>query len=237
MQLACPEGKIELPIDLWKCKLTGQLCPLQAFIDTEHWTTFHEHCLAPQERQQGIRQAISTGQYHGFHHVLGRYLCPMCKPSRRGRWHHAYHYPWELHPLERFVPYDSEELRLQLLQRDVSITAQSAPLCGNCLNTVLDTLELPSLDAQLQHRGYGEPMNEDEPLSFHMYRSVIERESGNKAQEGECAWCEATFAWNESGECIYYDIHSVTSPTGDRGGFRLCELCGERFARLFEIRD
>jgi hypothetical protein len=80
-------------------------------------------------------------------------------------------------------------------------------------------------------------MNANEDMVFRMYRSVIEKASGNDFREGNCAWCGATFNWNDRGESVYYDVHGITSITGERPPFRLCESCGDRFADLFGIDD
>ena len=69
-QVDCPEGHIKLPIDLWHCKITRTACPIQAQIDTESWAKFHRHCLAGTERQHGIKAAITSGEYNGFHHMF-----------------------------------------------------------------------------------------------------------------------------------------------------------------------
>jgi hypothetical protein len=149
-----------------------------------------------------------------------------------------YHYEWNLYWVKDFVPYDSiDVLRRELIEHGISTAAMMSAICRSCLDDVLAQLGLPSMDTQLQRRGYGEPMNEDEPISFQMYRSIIERASGNDPMKGACGWCGGVFGWNASGESIWYDIHSVSSPTGEREGFRLCEACGERFAFLFEIKD
>lgn len=232
----CPEGKIKLPIDLWYCKITDKSCPLQASINTEKWDEFHKYCLAPKERQEGIGQAITSERYKGFHHMPGRYLCPTCKPSRKGNWDRAYHFPWELEPLEVYVPYNEEELRLEIIKHGIPSSAQFGALCRNCLNDILTRLGLPSVELQnSQPKGYGEPLNENGPIFFHMYRSVIERQSGSSQIEGTCSWCEREFSWNKDSESIVYDIYWMPSQSGKSNSFRLCEFCGDKLARLFRV--
>ena len=231
----CPEGKIKLPVDLWYCKLTLKACPLQASIDTENWDSFNRYCLASKERQDGIRQIIISGKYTGFHHMVGRFLCPTCKLNDGDNWR-SYHYPWQLEPLETYVPYDEETLRLEIIKHNIPASAQFGFLCRNCLNDLLNRLGLPSVDQQSNHNeGYGEPLNEGQPLSFRLNMSVRERHSGANPIEGNCSWCAGKFIWNITGESICYDILYIEGAGRPNDGFRLCEQCGDRFKKLFGL--
>lgn len=237
-QINCPEGRIELPIDIWYCKLIDKPCPIQASIDTDDWAMFEEHCLAAPERQTGIRGAITNGEYGGFHHLPGRYLCPTCKPSRGGRWDRAYHYREDLMPLQPFVSHDDRTLRIAMMKQKIPLEALAGALCRSCIDDVLERLELPSVAEQRERRsGYGEPMNEDQPVQFNLFRSIRERVGGAELPSGSCGWCERGYAWNSDGDCVYYDAHSVKIAAGEVDGFRLCETCGEKLAALLEVPD
>lgn len=234
--LNCPHGMIKLPIDLWYCRLFNQACPVQASINTQNWEQFHGQCLAAPDRQGGIRQAIESGKYTGFHHMPGRYLCPTCK-SRKDSWR-AYHYPWELQPLSLFVPYDEETLRLEIIRCNIPGAAQFSYLCEKCLNEILAKLGLASSDEQMkEHRGYGEPVNQGEPVSFRTYRSVKERQEGGSPIEGACSWCGSGFDWNDKGESMCYDFFPPSTTRTGRWSFRLCEKCGDRLLGLLEVSD
>lgn len=231
----CPEAKIELPIDLWYCKLKDQACPIQGIINTDSWVTFNEHCLAPNDRREGIQESISSGRYTGFHHIPGRYLCPMCKPSRKGNWERAYHYPENLQHLQLFVPYDEETLRTKIIKKNIPSVAQFGRLCRKCLNDILYRLGLPSVDEQEnQYHGYGEPLNEFKSISFKAYLSIRERIGGGELCEDTCSWCGNGFYWNEQGESLRYDIY-LESKDHSSKSFVLCQQCGNKFRELFHI--
>lgn len=233
----CPEGTLELPIDIWHCKLTGTACPIQAEIDPGDWASFHSHCLASSERQAGIQQAIETGKYDGFHHMPGKWLCPTCKPARSGNPNRQYHFEWELLPLRPFVPYEEHRLRIELLKRHIPMTALSGHLCRDCLDDILRRLDLATTKDYFDQPGYGEPMNEGEPVSFHIYRSIREQATGAPVFEGTCGWCGEPFSWNETGDCICIDVHTVTIASGKTNEFRLCGRCGQQLAELFGVED
>jgi len=238
-QLNCPEGKVELPIDIWYCKIIDKLCPIQAWIDTEHWEVFDEKCIAQEPRKSGVKRAITTEQYRGFHHILGQYLCPLCRPSRTGSHNRRYHYPWQLFLLRDYVPVADDDLNLELVRNGLSTAPLYSAICRTCLNEVLAKLAFPSLEEQERSRsgGYGEPMNNGESISFHMVRSVIEDESGRAPIPGRCDWCLSEFGLDQRGDCIFYDVVDISSVAGAGSGFRLCSGCGERFAGLFIIAD
>ncbi|MEH6577699.1 MAG: hypothetical protein V7731_11550 [Amphritea sp.] len=48
----CPEGAIKLPIDMWCCKLTGEICSLQANIRINDKQTFLNGCHAQDSRKE-----------------------------------------------------------------------------------------------------------------------------------------------------------------------------------------
>src|SRR5262245_54534374 len=50
----CPEAAIKLPIDLWVCKLLGELCPTQGQVLLGEPDKFRQHCLAEPTRQEEI---------------------------------------------------------------------------------------------------------------------------------------------------------------------------------------
>jgi len=144
----CPWGTIRLPIDLWYCKLTDDVCPIQADINTGEWEQFHKFCRAWPERQQEIRQTIETGRYDGRHHAVGKYYCPRCSDKLKGKESQlkALHYEWELEDLRLYVLYDERTLRVELLKRHIPLYVASSSLCRNCLNEVLSKLGLPTIE-------------------------------------------------------------------------------------------
>jgi hypothetical protein len=92
-------------------------------------------CLLGEERKEGIFRAISEGEYGGFHHVRGRYLCVRCADEKGSDRPFSYHYPWELSSLEDFTPFDPrrdviEKLKILMrarIPRSAILNALCAP--------------------------------------------------------------------------------------------------------------
>lgn len=130
----CPEGAIRLPIDLWVCKLTDDLCPLQAQVLVNEREEFIRHCVAPPTRKEEILRTVALGKYDGFHHVPGRFLYPACEQeAKKGSF--KYHYPWELTFLETCCPSfllerDWPELLRRLDRKNISLSMLSNALCA-----------------------------------------------------------------------------------------------------------
>jgi hypothetical protein len=129
--LNCPEGAIELSVDLWVCKLTKDQCPIQAQVFLKDRNSFLQGCLAPQDRKEQIFDSAVRGTYDGFHHVTGRFLCVSCE--RRQEDELQYHYPWELTHLDAYKSFDFErdwlEIRARLKDKHFGLTLVSTALC------------------------------------------------------------------------------------------------------------
>lgn len=134
----CPEGFIELPIDLWKCKLNKKICPLQAKIFIKDKVEFMVGCLAPGGRKKAIFETIKDSRYEGFHHMPGRYKCPLCV----GREYSKYHYPWELTPLSEFFDVHSTEFRIAYIKKGIDLAGYAHSLCPDCFRTVVSKIDL-----------------------------------------------------------------------------------------------
>jgi len=104
----CPEAFIKRPIDLWACKIAKQTCPIQAQVFLDEPEKFFAGCLVDEPRKQAVFNTVSQGDYRGFHHVRGRYLCPRCEEVRGNESAKSYHYPWELALLEAFSDFDPD---------------------------------------------------------------------------------------------------------------------------------
>lgn len=128
----CPEGAIKLPIDLWICKLVNQTCPIQAQVFLDEPERFFSGCLAPPQRQRQIFDTVAKGEYDGFHHVPGRYLCVCCEHD--GKRTASYHYPWEVAAIEAYSPFVLERdwpgVRSKLKDRGLGLSVVSTALCA-----------------------------------------------------------------------------------------------------------
>lgn len=92
----CPEVYIQLPNDVWKCKITREDCGIQAQVPINNKKKFFVWCNASEERKEKIFNTIKTGKYNGFHHIPGRLLCVQCAEDKWKKRNQHYHYPWEL---------------------------------------------------------------------------------------------------------------------------------------------
>ncbi len=133
----CPEGYVELPIDLWKCKINKQLCPIQSQVFTKDKEKFLAGCHAQKEKKEEIYNAVGNLKYDGFHHILGRYLCPLCS----GKEYHRYHYPWELTSLGEFFDLLDTEFRKKFLKINIDLAAYSGSLCPEHLKEVVSKID------------------------------------------------------------------------------------------------
>lgn len=147
----CPEAAIRLPIDIWTCKLTKDVCPVQGQVYLNDRDLFFQHCRAPQQRREQIFSVVATGTYDGFHHVPGRFLCPACehegrKPALR------YHYPWELTHLQAYFSFEYERdwpsVRKKLRNKTFSLNLVSSALCAPHSRELAEQLD-PALAAEL----------------------------------------------------------------------------------------
>jgi hypothetical protein len=130
----CPQGAIKLPIDLWICKLTKDPCPIQAQVLLKDRVRFFEGCTAPEEKKRQIFETVASGEYSGFHHVPGRYLCVRCSDEKGNQTPFSYYYPWELSSLDDFTPFnyrrDMPEVFRKLIHAGISRSAVTNALCA-----------------------------------------------------------------------------------------------------------
>jgi hypothetical protein len=117
----CPEGAIQLPSDIWVCKVAKQTCPIQAQVFIDDPDAFFDGCLLDRGRKEGIFKSVAEGKYGGFHHVRGRYLCVRCSDLKGSDSPFSYHYPWELTSLEDFTPCDLKRDRLDMLRKVIRV--------------------------------------------------------------------------------------------------------------------
>jgi hypothetical protein len=147
----CPEGAIKLPIDLWVCKLTRDICPIQAQVFLNDRDLFIRHCQAPEERKDQIFASVSAGAYEGFHHVSGRYLCTSCEHEGK-KLTFQYHYPWELTHLCAYSPFEYEQdwptVRKKLKDKHFGHTLVSTALCAPHCKELAEQID-PVLAAEL----------------------------------------------------------------------------------------
>jgi len=147
----CPEGAIKLPIDLWVCKVVNQTCPIQAQVFLEEPDRFFQHCLAPPQRKRQIFDTVFNGEYDGFHHVPGRYLCVSCEQEGK-KMSFRYHYPWELTCLEVYFPFVVERewpnIRSKMMAKGWGLSNVTTALCAMHCKYLAEELD-PAIAARL----------------------------------------------------------------------------------------
>ncbi|QSB01428.1 hypothetical protein JWZ98_00180 [Methylomonas sp. EFPC1] len=131
-QVNCPEGAIDLPSDVWVCKLSGNMCHLQAAISTERKAEFFTKCHAPHSKKEAIFKIVESGRYRGFHHVPGRYLCVACEAKGGKKESFFYHYPWEFAELDVALHWSYEEALPRLSAANIPVNRVMCPLCASC---------------------------------------------------------------------------------------------------------
>ncbi len=133
----CPEGYIELPIDLWKCKYNKNSCNLQARVDISDRNAFFKGCTATIKQKEGIFTAIKNGKYDGFHHVPGRNLCVMCEQNPKKSVSHQYHYEIEMQFIEDLIS-ETEDDFLRIIAK--SKYPRAIKYCAICTECTLEIL-------------------------------------------------------------------------------------------------
>lgn len=108
----CQEGDLQLPIDRWNCKITGERCPIQARIPLNNKEGFLMGCNIetspeeiddPQEYKEGLWGAIMQGKFSGEHHQTSRHKCIRCEQLDKK---HPLHFPWAVTHLAAHLDYD-----------------------------------------------------------------------------------------------------------------------------------
>ena len=129
----CPEGALELPSDVWICKLSKNPCPIQAMVFTMDRDLFIENCLVASPRKEQIFETVKSGKYDGFHHVPGRFLCVECENEQK-QTNFKYHYPWEMTHIEDCVPLPPSltrpSFRILLKKKGLNPSAANNALCA-----------------------------------------------------------------------------------------------------------
>ncbi|MDO9592561.1 MAG: hypothetical protein Q7I98_05120, partial [Erysipelotrichaceae bacterium] len=142
--------QFKVPIDVWKCKQIDVNCPLQAVIYLDDWDFFSKHCLESEDKKKKIWNSLQNGKYKGFHHILGRYSCGICK-NKNGQLSFNYHYPWELTFLSTHIDIlsirnDNEQMK-KLMKQNLPLEAMSNALCSGCFYMI--TTFFPEIDLSL----------------------------------------------------------------------------------------
>lgn len=148
----CPEATIRLPIDLWVCKLFDEVCPTQGQVLLDTPDEFVAHCLADSGRKEQILNVVTNGDYAGFHHIPGRYLCVRCEQEgRKASFQH--HYPWELTDIERCSSFEVERdwprVISRLRKKEMHLSNVTTPLCAAHCIELLKEVE-PEIAGQFQ---------------------------------------------------------------------------------------
>lgn len=136
----CPQGYIELPIDLWKCKIDNSICNLQAQVDITDRDTFFSKCAAGEEQKNGIFSAITEGKYDGFHHVPGRNLCVMCEANPKTKGSYQYHYEIEMQFIEEIVGNSEDEIQRIVARSSYPSNIKYCAICTDCALKVINDL-------------------------------------------------------------------------------------------------
>jgi len=137
----CPEGKILLPIDIWKCKLNKETCLASAQVNLNQEDEFRAKCSADEKRKEQILNTIKEKKYPGRHHVPGRRKCGLC----RGRENYKYHYPWELTYLYQYMDILNDDIRVEFLKSGIDQSAYYSGLCPECFFGVISKLNLTTV--------------------------------------------------------------------------------------------
>ena len=146
----CPKLKIILPIDSFYCKVDNNICMLGRDVEKTNKNYFIKNCRITAQKE-GIWNAIETQKYKGFHHLIGRYLCPYCehKNENKNEIKFNYHYPWEFFKLYQEIKID-RDMKIKMIKNKIPSFIFYSALCADCsidinnklhLNIVLQNIE------------------------------------------------------------------------------------------------
>ena len=143
----CQEGRTKVPADVWHCKITEKVCPIQAHINLNDKEAFFQGCnldnheqkvrecydKSPEEYKKGLWGAINKGEYRGHHHDPGSMPCFSCDRSTHRE---EYHFPWELTRLSDHIDdYKSARTSEELIFSDIAYNL-SNPICARCITSL-----------------------------------------------------------------------------------------------------
>lgn len=162
--VTCQEGDLVLPVDTWHCKITGDMCPLQAQIPLDDKEQFFQGCNiekapdeindSPQEYKEKLWDTVQREQFTGEHHKASRYACVRCQ--QKGK-HEYLHFPWALTRLADHLEYDKARADHDFVRANLA-TQLAWPICAECF------LVLPDDAPPIDFESYG--------LDFKSYRAV-----------------------------------------------------------------
>lgn len=148
----CQEGRAKVPADIWYCKITDDVCPIQAKINVTDKDGFFQGCnltdheekvrskrgKGPEEYKDGLWSAVHSGEYRGHHHDPGTVPCFTCDHSKIRE---EYHFPWEVTRLSDHInDYESARKSNELHFTDDNIAYNlSNPICANCFTSLEDS--------------------------------------------------------------------------------------------------
>ncbi len=134
--IRCPKVKVTLPIDRWDCKIDKEMCHFGSQIDLSNKNEFLNKCRLPIGDKNGIWKILRKGEYDGFHHIPGRYLCPECESQNKSekKINFNYHYPWELNSLANFFEKYKDDLdfKRHLMLNNIPTSVLWANFCPKC---------------------------------------------------------------------------------------------------------
>lgn len=162
--VTCQEGDLVLPVDRWDCKITGEVCPIQAQVPLDDKEQFLRGCNIetapdeledpPQEYKEKLWGAIHREQFTGEHHQASRYACVRCEEKDEQEY---LHFPWALTRLADHLEYDQARTDHDFVRSGLA-TQLAWPICTECFLAFPD--DIPLIDFE----SYG--------LDFTSYRAV-----------------------------------------------------------------
>ncbi|WP_336337422.1 hypothetical protein [Haloarcula brevis] len=169
--VTCQFGRIEVPIDRWHCKITGDNCPIQAKIDLTDKQRFLQGCNIEtcegavkkrydrnaNEFKEDIWSTVTDGDYEGHHHHPGTAPCSFCEDDNL---RDTYHLPWEMTRLtDHISDYETARTSVELLQEGVAYKLGNA-ICSTCFVSLEDSY--PEIDLS----EYGIDLNEYDTVEY-----------------------------------------------------------------------
>jgi len=174
----CPDGTLvpdgvdpDIPTtatpDLWYCKITGDICPIQAQVPTDDEAAFINGCNVeraaekldrlPKQYKKGLFQAVLHGKFTGEHHMAGREGCWHCQQQGARE---DVHDPWTLTAIYKHLGEATKD-RKRTFRRAGLESWIGHPICAECF------MDLPESFPDIEFSEWG--------LNFDRYQIVAYR--------------------------------------------------------------
>jgi len=172
----CPDGTLKpgdvnrnIPTtatpDMWYCKISEEVCPIQALIPTDDEEAFLNGCNVeqaaediPEDYKKDLFQTVSDEEFTGEHHMAGREPCWHCQQKQVDE---DLYDPWALTTIHSHLDESTIE-RKKKFRRAGLESFVALPICADCF------LELPDSFSGIEFSELGVDFERYKTVPYHI---------------------------------------------------------------------